>query len=376
MSQSVTIQSWDPLIFGDGRPFAQDVGAQLIKTMTLPLPSTLAGALRTTYAVRQRGGNFIPDELLGLSQRGPILIVDGVMHFATPSDLVLMKEGEQGGKDKLVYARSRPQALAPREGVNLSPTLTPCLLDRSDLEPTKQTGPHWLSLPEMTAWLASSTLPQPRTEDPFFIPQESRVHVGIAHGTLASQEGALFETRSVHLGTCHRSASIESKAAKTWELSLATLTEAPLATTFASPTPLTLGGERRVAFARPDDNLDWQCPQAIRESLKGAQRVRMTLATPAAFTHGLCPQWVCPPGSSVRLQLVGVVNRRFQHVSGWDLAKCRPKPLRWLAPAGATYFFNLEDGDPTELADLWLKPISDDEQARRDGFGLALWGIW
>ena len=72
---------------------------------------------------------------------------------------------------------------------------------------------------------------------------------------------------------------------------------------------------------------------------------------------------------------------RWRAVSGWNLEKGKrgPKAIRRLVPAGSVYFFELKDGNPADLAKLWLKSVSDkgqDGQDRRDGFGLAMWGIW
>lgn len=75
-------------------------------------------------------------------------------------------------------------------------------------------------------------------------------------------------------------------------------------------------------------------------------------------------------------------------VSGWDLAfdngagkpRGRPKPTRRLAPAGSVYFVELEGGAREDLERwcdaAWLAPLSDGEQERRDGFGLAALGAW
>jgi CRISPR-associated protein Cmr3 len=113
----------------------------------------------------------------------------------------------------------------------------------------------------------------------------------------------------------------------------------------------------------------------------------MTLATPAIFEDGWKPAWLgpdligSPPGSGTRLRLVGVSIKRWQAVSGWSLANLPgqprgPKPIRRIVPAGGTYFFETVDGRETDLADLWLEPVSDQPQDRRDGFGLAVWGVW
>jgi CRISPR-associated protein Cmr3 len=126
------------------------------------------------------------------------------------------------------------------------------------------------------------------------------------------------------------------------------------------------------------------CPQSIRDALAKTTQVRLILATPAIFADAWKPGWLneqlegTPPGCSVKLKLVGVNNGRWKAVSGWSLAPPRgPKAIRRMVPAGSVYFFRVEKpGDAASLADLWLQPISDNDQARRDGFGLALWGTW
>jgi CRISPR-associated protein Cmr3 len=47
-----------------------------------------------------------------------------------------------------------------------------------------------------------------------------------------------------------------------------------------------------------------------------------------------------------------------------------------MVPAGGAYFFELLKGQSSDLEKLWLESVSDEEQDRRDGFGLATWGIW
>jgi CRISPR-associated protein Cmr3 len=107
------------------------------------------------------------------------------------------------------------------------------------------------------------------------------------------------------------------------------------------------------------------------------------LATPAIFRGGWKPGWLnarlegTPPGSKVTLKLVGVSNGRWQAVSGWSLAPPPgPKPIRRMVPAGSVYFFERIEGQSATLADCWLQSVCDEGQEKRDGFGLAVWGIW
>ena len=94
-----------------------------------------------------------------------------------------------------------------------------------------------------------------------------------------------------------------------------------------------------------------------------------------------------PLGGGVKATVRAACVQRPEIVSGWDLAydngpgkkKGRPKPTRRLAPAGSVYFVELTGAkeDVARWCDTtWLAPVSDTDQERRDGFGLAFLGTW
>jgi len=131
--------------------------------------------------------------------------------------------------------------------------------------------------------------------------------------------------------------------------------------------------------------LPWpaDCLQRARippEVLASAERgfLRIYLATPAWFRAGHLPD------PEVLLRGVGgdvvaTVSDRPEVVSGWDQRRNEPKPTRRLLPAGAVLFVRLGGNEAARRAwaeRIWLSCISDDEQSRRDGFGLALLGTW
>ncbi|MCF6192454.1 MAG: type III-B CRISPR module-associated protein Cmr3, partial [Candidatus Hydrothermae bacterium] len=95
---------------------------------------------------------------------------------------------------------------------------------------------------------------------------------------------------------------------------------------------------------------------------------------------GFLPTWVRQHPTGVRLRIIGAAVGRPVHVSGWDYKERAPKPSRRLAPSGSVYFFEIEEGDDHAVErfidEVWLTPISDGEQDRRDGFGVALLGVW
>ena len=78
----------------------------------------------------------------------------------------------------------------------------------------------------------------------------------------------------------------------------------------------------------------------------------------------------------VKLKLKSAIVDRWQPISGWDLDKNCPKPIRRMVPAGSVYFFEVIEGNAKELSKLWLKSVCDKDQDIKDGFGLALFGIY
>ena len=130
--------------------------------------------------------------------------------------------------------------------------------------------------------------------------------------------------------------------------------------------------------------------KALRDQKAERKRIRLVLATPAIFSHGWLPGWLilnedsligapedAPDG--LKLKLISACTDRWKPISGWSLEKGRrgPKAIRRLVPAGSVYFFEVLSGDAENLVKkFWLRSVCDEDQDRRDGFGLAVWGLW
>jgi CRISPR-associated protein Cmr3 len=147
-----------------------------------------------------------------------------------------------------------------------------------------------------------------------------------------------------------------------------------------------LGGERRLmhwyyqerefTFAA---DLNAKKDQIINSIIKN-RSARVVLITPAYFNDGYRPalQWTL---DGVTATVKGVVNPRYQIVSGWDFALNRPKAFHRLAPAGSVYYIEFAAKMCCKqirkwCEAVWLQNVSDGEQWRRDGFGLAVLGTW
>ena len=146
-----------------------------------------------------------------------------------------------------------------------------------------------------------------------------------------------------------------------------------------------LGGERRPAVLTVLDDSktekNWfTCPTTLREKFANQKCIRMILMTPAIFKHGWKPAWLDSNSSNppqalgkVKLKLISAAVGRREPVSGWNLRSDTPRAVRWMVPAGSVYFFEVLDGNLNDLLEAWLKPVSDNEQDRKDGYGLAIW---
>lgn len=395
MTTMLDIICRDPIVARDGRPFGAGQGNRM-RSLDWPVPSVLAGSLRTTLGkTANRDFSTVAQDLLQVEVAGPFPRTSEQLYLPAPEDCVVHPEGRR--------LRAAPQSLDgggcdwPVTGlmpVGLTQTQAP-----EDFKPAQ--APAWWPLDRYTAWLAGEDI----AFDEHFLgtpEKEERTHVKIDPAVGASEESQLFTTAALALSHLpryqaenKRGDSAEPKTAcRTGtrsshfvEISLSArvrangwCSEAVVKLDALHP----LGGERRLAHWQATADAEaWKCPQKIRDALAQTGRPRMVLATPAIFSNGWKPGWLdgalegSPPGANTRLRLAGVSIQRWKAVSGWSLAAPRgPKPVKRMVPAGGVYFFEVVQGKASDLADRWLEPVSDDGQDRRDGFGLAAWGIW
>jgi CRISPR-associated protein Cmr3 len=150
-----------------------------------------------------------------------------------------------------------------------------------------------------------------------------------------------------------------------------------------------------LAWATAEERGNWFADETLAERVGQTILEQggwwMTLATPGAFHTGWRPHWLTEEadGWHARLEvadgvafdagvLCGLVSEAPLLVSGWDLARREPKPVRRLMPAGTTWFFRLPEGADERVAaavrQLQGTCIADDEA--HAGCGLAFVGAW
>lgn len=144
---------------------------------------------------------------------------------------------------------------------------------------------------------------------------------------------------------------------------------------------LRFGGDGHAARVRP---VECALPTVDSATLASTGRFRLLLTSPGIFPEG----WRLPGmaaasgdgrwhfhGASARLACAAVP--RLETVSGWDVARRRPKPALRAAPAGSVYWLHDFRGDPAALAALQHEGLACPDASRRaEGFNACLLAHW
>lgn len=363
------IEPIDPLVFGDGRTIGT-VGVS--RSRVLPPPSQLAGAVRSQAGSDPRG-RWMPErraEVLQLEIRGPLgalldprgEVID--WWLPRPADAVVMEPRPDAPRVRRLVPLVLPEGCA--WDLDAGPGVG--MRGHDPRKPDASALPFWSWRRGLCPWLEGRA-----PGDGFGLEgpsPELRTHVALERNGTA-RDGMLYGVTGVRYDT-----AVKGGAHRSWgggqrqhrRHALAFSSDADLSESLIRP----LGGERRLARWRRAE-LPWPGPpEAVLDSAT-AGALRMYLATPGAFGQGSRPRL---DGAEV----VAQANGRPEIVSGWDYQQRAPKPTRRLVPAGAVYFLRLTATDPQErlawVASRWLRSVSDEPQAQRDGFGLALFGTW
>ena len=372
------IQPRDPAVFRDGRPFDRVPGARAL-SVSFPFPSTVAGAIRTLDGLGP-DGRFNPavvPRLKKVKVFGPLLVrmrMDGDLDWYAPAPADARFFECESCSEKIVIRPSVPLELPEGVTTNLPQGLAPVGLAEADLRKPPKKVPRYWFWNLLERWLLGPEeiegLPERiGIEGP--VP-EQRIHVGISYSTRTAdrEAGALFHTRGLRF-----SVAPERHLASAYDLALAVATDAPN----LRPGLCTIGGERRLSYFEPVEKEFPAIPEGLADTVTRQSHCRLVLLTPAFFEKGWKPSWLLSGSFGVNVEICAVALPKPHVVSGWDLDAKRPKPTRRLVPAGTVYFLKLA-GEPSDIrswvSGIWLRNISDCEQDRLDGFGLAVVGVW
>ena len=148
---------------------------------------------------------------------------------------------------------------------------------------------------------------------------------------------------------------------------------------------LRFGGDGRAVEIRP---CSIAFPEPPWQALQESRRFKLMFQTPGLFPDG----WRFPgferrngqwfwAWKSCEARLAAVALSRPEVISGWDLAKSRPKFALKSVPAGSVYWFEDLRGDVADLKPLLVDGIQVKQetmfrQRQAEGFNRVLIGAW
>jgi len=377
------MQKWlisprDPMIFRDGKPFTTAPGSRA-ETMAMPFPSTLAGAVRTLVGPDPATGTFNSARIKYLLEKqiyAPLSVeLDQneqiIKYFLpAPADAVLFKTSDP---DKAERYKLLPLDI----GANFADLkdLKICGPIEIIKEKPHSKPPTFWDWDHFYKWIAGpidKDTPDLKELGTQGLTKEVRTHVRIEGQTQVADDGGLFQTSGLEFNVLDKEPEQHYHLQECHRFGLLVLSDGDLSagTNF-------LGGESRIVqWHKVKDNpLPFEtCPEPIRQDILKNGTCRLILITPADFKKGYLPTWLI---DQFGVKVEAVLNHRYEGVSGWDYEKKQAKPTRKLMPAGSVLFLRIPGEKRDQfIRDVWFKTISDDDQARQDGFGLALLGVW
>lgn len=384
----MNLTSWlidprDPLVVRDGRP---NSGRSESRTREFPLPSTIAGGVRTRLGSTERGFDCHDriDELLAVPVRGPLLVDasnESAFFFPAPSDAVLF---DHDGTTSLHGLRPTKLPDDVRLDPDLGDHLPLVLEDPPSAKPNRELS-FW-SWADVEDWLSGAFARGERATKAARVAtllpralrsleRERRTHVAIAAETSTAADGQLFETEGLRLRATNADGTPIELALR---VDAGSLRDRELRSGLAP-----LGGERRLVHWKPTQASLPPVPTWLREHVRQVERptLRVLLTTPAIFEGGFRPGTRSPllrPREGLVPTLIAASVGSPMTVSGWSLRDQKPKPSRRAAAAGSVYWIELTGDAEARLAwleEVWMQNVSCDEQDRRDGWGLALVGV-
>jgi len=342
-----------------------------------PWPSVVTGAvISRALADQNRVGQvtMAPDqadhqvrEALGedFCLRSLWILSRGTLWFPAPADLAVLGEELHALTVRRMVPRKLPSGLATSCPLEMLPVL-------DVKERRKPAESVWLSMEGWQSYLQG------------VLPQASQVITADQLWAVDPRLGIALDARSrtVKTGTIYTTDAVAVK------------TDTHLIAAFSGnniPTEglLRLGGDGRAAEIR-------QADPPIRKQLEGFGRpkagwksFRMILATPGLFPLGWLPPGVDQQaGYTIRVhglkaRLVAAAIPRPQVISGWDLATQAPKPAQKVIPAGACYWFTVDEGDSAVLQrlheeGLWslMEKTHPAYRRKREGWNHVWFGSW
>lgn len=377
--RGIRLTPLDTLFFRDGRPFD---AANRVSSI-LPFPQTVAGSLRSALlgATGFDFGRFrsarrhldiqaalsecgADERIVNANFLGPWLSLttltgasrSGVPLFACPE---ILRRVKSEGTNEIRWWRGAP---INKPAGWLDDRLQPIGYANAELD--KKAATSLLTLNGLKKFLAGGV---PAREDCLdygkLVHRQSRVGIVIDGDRLATRKGDLYAIELLTLGTkgelpdCEIEIYCEIQAEESLLQALDGLCQ--------KGWTIPIGGEGKYAAVSTQKAMDWPSYDGTRKSSV------WYLATPT-FLDGESNRSRYHANRPIpkNVEVIAAASGSPLPVSGWDIARNCPRPVRFAIPAGATYFVRNSGNDHGFLEG------PEAETLRQEGWGFALQGKW
>ncbi len=368
----VELEPLDTVFFGDARGMEFNVGG---RSLRLPLPWTVSGALLTHYLVKT---GRVEDLSMGCDDSGeceseergeatvfafygPFIHYGGTYWFTAPADLVALKKTSLS-EDKRCWPTAQADLSAgedemslveAREGGEGYARYMPLKLPLGS-------EPYGMVDHEFLERYADGEFAKPKKPENFDF-EERRVGIHIDDGRRTVKTGFTFSS-------IHRRPRPG--------LRYAMLLAEKLERGFSFSGLVRLGGEGRAAIVY---EREWMPSWLSDRRLEAGTKVKAVLISPAIYRRGefdsRIPDLQGLPGSPEILKLGDrplVIGGKALMVSGWDMRTGRARKMYSAVPPGTVYYLKLkEDANRLDLTlSFWRLSLFWER-----GFGSPLLGV-
>ena len=399
------IKPRDVLFFRDAKPMeASSIG----KGANWPMPQVFHNALLTALHQKERqlwekhchkAGNSDTNKLSsfrfgGLNSVG-IFPYKEELYFPCPADIQCLDD--TGTLTTLMPGIMKGQS-------NLPAPLKYGLFKPG--KPTKKPHGTWISKSNLHRYLNGET-PLETVKKEYLYNEESRPGIAIDADTQSTIEGKFYIAEYMRL---HDEISLRGFAKCRHIRTRDDIDEDVLEHFFngcSEKTVFCLGGQQGLAFVERQNN-DSESIVDTPENV--SHKVKWVLLTPAIFTGGWLPSWICPetgylkagivekpsrrPGESraawrqrfkatgIKAQLVAACIPKPYPYSGWRNHGGRSEkeqgaqPTRLCVPAGSVYYFEIDKSEDPKRLITHLHQQSRSDILAEKGFGFGVCGTW
>lgn len=399
MHIKLSLKPIDTCFFRDGRPFS--MGEQTHASHIFPpFPSTIYGALRTSYISKKGFDKFLRNELeeeIGTNITYGNLKIKGVyleyeepnnsyVLFQLPRDILFERDWCRNGSVNIKKVHKLGLANDSEFISNLKTThyLRPKIEKNVSLDYYSYT---FLDSDNMRNYLLGNHI------DEILGKEENLVYtlepkIGIQRNalTLQSQNNYLYQLDMLRLNPRFQ-LLIDIKNASNDFMS----------------TILKVGGENKPFSCKlsriknvlnNQEKLDEEMfKDKIVRNIKNTGRFKLYFATPTIWKEGWRASWMTIPNhpktsfkygnNTLNIKLLAASIGKYDHIGGWDVANHCPKQMFRAIPIGSVYFLELENNENAELVyDAFhnqniceLDNKSEEEKKIKEGFGNTFIGI-